>query len=65
MAEVLDLLGDNILDDLNTKQDDGDEEFWCLKLRDNFRGIMINWLVFINKNYMLEIFVYNYNCSLF
>jgi len=28
MAEVLDLLGDNIMDDLNTKHDDGDEEFW-------------------------------------
>jgi len=27
MAEVLDLLGDNIMDDLNPKHDDGDEEF--------------------------------------
>ena len=31
MAEVLDLLGDNIMDDLNPKHDDGDEEFWKLK----------------------------------
>ena len=28
MAEVLDLLGDNIMDDINHKNDDGDEEFW-------------------------------------
>ena len=36
MAEVLDLLGDNIMDDLNPKHDDGDEEFWILNLNGYF-----------------------------
>jgi hypothetical protein len=51
MAEVLDLLGDNIMDDLNPKHDDGDEEFWKLKLEDNLLGDI--W--YFNRHWFIKI----------
>lgn len=49
MAEVLDLLGDNIMDDLNTKHDDGDEEFWNIIVSEIHMRKIFDILIGIHK----------------